>query len=307
MSSILPEPGETAAELEWLRMFAGAALERLERARGRIDALDVYPIPDGDTGTNMALTVKALVEDLDALDSLTCKLPRREAARALVMGARGTSGVILSQLVRAVLEAAPAGLEIDAKALATMLERANSSARAAVNKPLEGTMLSLASELAEQARAGAKAKQPLAALLPALVECAERALARTPEQLSVLREACVVDAGATGLLECLRAVAGVIAAEPLPGRPELQLVPEAGESRAGSPGYLYSASFTISGKGLDAALIRAQLAGVGELLFFGAASRAIKVQLNTNDPGTALEVACTAGTLDAVEITRQRL
>jgi dihydroxyacetone kinase-like predicted kinase len=129
------------------------------------------------------------------------------------MGARGNSGAILSQIVRGAVEAAPAGDPFDARALAAILERARDEAYAAVHKPVEGTMLTLMRELADEGRSRRRQKLPLDRLLWALVERGEEAVARTPERLSVLSENGVVDAGAAGLLECLRAIAAELSGE----------------------------------------------------------------------------------------------
>jgi dihydroxyacetone kinase-like predicted kinase len=212
----MSEPGtdlsQATAELELLRRLARAALEGLERARPRIDALNVYPVPDGDTGRNLVTTVGALVNELDSARPSERPLLQRNLSRALLMGARGNSGVILSQIVRGAVEAAPAN-EIDARSLAAMLEHARDAAYAAVHRPVEGTMLTLMRELARESRAHRRAKLPLDFVLRRLVERGEKALARTPEKLALLRENGVVDAGAAGLLECLRAIAAELSGE----------------------------------------------------------------------------------------------
>jgi len=214
-----------AAEVEVLRRLARAALEALERARQRIDGLNVYPVPDGDTGANLVLTVRALVDELEAPPPPSERsLLHKNLARALLMGARGNSGVILSQIVRGAVESAPAAPPLDARALATMLEGAREAAYAAVQRPVEGTMLTLMRELANEARARRREKLPLDQLLQELVERAEEALARISDRLPVLRENGVVDAGAAGLLECLRAIALELSGEQSEQAPRLRLV-----------------------------------------------------------------------------------
>ncbi len=207
MSEAVTDRTAAAAELEVLLRLARAALEALERGRPWIDGLNVYPVPDGDTGANLVATVRALTDELEAALASGRPLLHRNLARALSMGARGNSGVILSQIVRGAVEAAPAVPPLDARALAAMLERAREAAYAAVQRPVEGTMLTLMRELAEEARARRREKAPLERLLQELVERGEEALVRISDQLPVLRENGVVDAGAAGLLECLRAIA----------------------------------------------------------------------------------------------------
>ncbi|MGD0166376.1 MAG: DAK2 domain-containing protein [Gaiellaceae bacterium] len=214
MSGLETDLSTTRSELVLLRRFAHTALKALERDRQRIDGLNVYPVPDGDTGANLVSTVRALVDELDATEPVERSLLHRNLARALRMGARGNSGVILSQLVAGAVQAAPVASAIDGRALALMLESAREAAYAAVSKPVEGTMLTLMGALSERALALRRKKLPLDQLLRRLVESGEEALARTPDQLPALREAGVVDAGAAGLLECLRAIAAAVSAEP---------------------------------------------------------------------------------------------
>ena len=224
----MPEPKTdriaTAAEIGVLLRLARAALESLERARQRIDGLNVYPVPDGDTGANLVMTVRALVEELEAALSSGRPLRHRNLARALLMGARGNSGVILSQIVRGAVEAAPTASPVSARALAAMLEQARDAAYAAVQKPVEGTMLTLMCELAAEARARRREKLPLEQILQELIELGEGALTRISERLPVLRENGVVDAGAAGLLECLRGIALELSGERNKPAPQLRLV-----------------------------------------------------------------------------------
>ena len=165
----------------------------LEASRARIDDLNVYPVPDGDTGTNMTETVRAVVSALERdLDA--------DVVRAALMGARGNSGVILSQLVRGAIEAVGDGKGIDAAAVARVLRGASDAGYAAVRNPQEGTMLTVARELAEKAESVSPSDPPVAEALAELVAHGERALAATTDQLDVLKQAGVVDAGGAGVL-----------------------------------------------------------------------------------------------------------
>ena len=225
MSDLETDSKVAGAELALVRRLALAALEALERERQRIDGLNVYPVPDGDTGMNLVLTVRALIEELDATQSNGRTACRRDFARALLMRARGSSGVILSQIVRGAVEAAPDSGPIGGRALAAMLERSRDAAYSAVAKPAEGTILTLMRELADEARGRRRRTMPLEQRLDALVERGEEALERTREQSPMLAEAGVVDAGAAGLLVCLRAIARAVAGAPvLEPAPALRLV-----------------------------------------------------------------------------------
>ncbi len=188
-----------------------AAVTALERSHSRIDDLNVYPVPDGDTGTNMLLTLQALLDGLEAVpDDAGRALVTREAARAVVMGARGNAGVILSQIVRGLSAALPAAGPIDAGALARACRAGSDAAARAVHSPVEGTMLTVARAAADEAAAGTGGS--VAELLAAIVRGAEQGLARTSARLVVLGEAGVVDAGGAGLVEAVRAVAAEAAA-----------------------------------------------------------------------------------------------
>jgi uncharacterized protein len=201
---------EVGQSSEGALALARAALAALEASRQRIDDLNVYPVPDGDTGTNMAETARAVVLALERGET--------DVVRASLMGARGNSGVILSQIVRGAVEALPDG-ELDTSALATALRGASDAAYAAVRNPQEGTMLTVARELAEEAERLVEAGAPPDEALERLVAHGETAVGRTKEQLDVLRQAGVVDAGGAGLLEILRGIAAQVRGEPLPEAP----------------------------------------------------------------------------------------
>src|SRR5581483_9156628 len=193
-------------DLEVLQKIVDGALASLEASRQRIDDLNVYPVPDGDTGTNLTMTVRAVAEAVEQTSAASRQSLARDVARGALMGARGNSGVIFSQIVRGDT-AAP---RIDSSSAALALRGASDAAYRAVRRPVEGTMLSVIRELAEEAEARALEGSPLGDLLVELVRRGELAVARTPEQLQVLRDAGVVDAGGAGLLELVRGVAATV-------------------------------------------------------------------------------------------------
>src|SRR5437588_5716086 len=202
------------SDLERARELAHAAHDSLERNRKRIDDLNVYPVPDGDTGTNMTLTARAVVDELEQTDTDERLALIKQVTRAALMGARGNSGVILSQIIRGAAEPLAQNGSVDAQTLARVFRSASDAAYRAVRQPVEGTMLSVIRELADEAEQQTASSN--AELLAALVRRGEEAVARTPEQLAVLREAGVVDAGGAGLLEIVRGLAAGVAGEPLP-------------------------------------------------------------------------------------------
>ena len=200
--------------LEEARSLARFALAAIEQSRQRIDDLNVYPVPDGDTGTNLTLTVRAVVEHLETSTAADRAAVAHELTRAALMGARGNSGVIFSQIVRGAAEVLggpePAGVLTCKRAL----RGASDAAYRAVRRPVEGTMLTVIREMAEEAEATEAGS--VSDLMHAVVRRGEDALARTPELLDVLREAGVVDAGGAGLLEIVRGITAGLAGEPLP-------------------------------------------------------------------------------------------
>ena len=267
----------------------------IEASRARIDDLNVYPVPDGDTGTNMTETVRAVVSALE-------RDPGADVVRAALMGARGNSGVILSQLVRGAVEAAGDVAEVDAGCLARALRGASDAGYAAVRNPQEGTMLTVARELAEQAEELAPANPAVGEMLAELVAHGETALAATTEQLDILREAGVVDAGGAGVLEILRGIAAQVRGEPLP---ELEAV------TAGIPleavhqelsRYRYCTSFFVEGEDVDPEELERELTKLGDSLLVVGGPGAVKVHVHTDEPGSALALATERGVIEEVDI-----
>jgi DAK2 domain fusion protein YloV len=290
------------SDLDAVRRLAGPTAAALEASRRRIDDLNVYPVPDGDTGTNLTLTVRAVKEALDGLDHQDRERLAREIARAALMGARGNSGVILSQIVRGFAEVIGRAESIDSPTLARAFRSASDAAYRAVRKPAEGTMLTVIRELAEEAEAVATPQLPVADLLRALVRRGEDALARTPQYLDILREAGVVDAGGAGLLELVRGLTAAVTGEELPPLP-------AGLENVGLDAvhqelsrYRYCTVFVVEGEQLDPAALESALEQLGDSLMVVGDETALKVHVHTDDPGAALGLGLARGTLDAIEI-----
>ena len=271
------------------RELAHAALGSLERSRQRIDDLNVYPVPDGDTGTNMTLTARSVVEELDATQTDERLALLKEITRAALMGARGNSGVILSQIVRGAAEA----LARDAT-VAEAFRSASDAAYRAVRQPVEGTILSVVRALAEEAEAGGDWAQ--------IVQRGEEAVARTQEQLEVLRDAGVVDAGGVGLLELVRGLASAVSGEPLPAAPAAREELSLDAIHQELSRYRYCTTFLIEGNALDADTLEAELERLGDSLLVVGDSEALKVHVHTDDPGRALALGTAVGVIDRVEI-----
>jgi uncharacterized protein len=286
--------------IEAARELARGALQAMESSRQRIDDLNVYPVPDGDTGTNLLLTTRAIVEAIESSTATDRAQLAKEVTRAALMGARGNSGVILSQIVRGAADVLGEAEDLSAEVLAQALRSASDAAYRAVRLPVEGTMLTAIRELAEEAEAHAGAAD-LAELLATVVRRGEDCVVRTREMLDVLREAGVVDAGAAGLVELLRGIAAAHAGEELPEPPEYEEVGvEAAHQELSR--YRYCTGFVIEGNDLDAATIEAELERLGDSLLVVGDRTALKVHVHTDEPGAALSVGIAAGTVEAVEI-----
>jgi uncharacterized protein len=272
-----------------------AALAALEASRTRIDDLNVYPVPDGDTGTNMTLTVRAVTDALD-------RDPGADVGRAILMGARGNSGVILSQLARGFLAALPEDGEVDVEALARALRASSDAGYAAVRNPQEGTILTVSRALAERAEELVGSGMSLEDALGDLVAHGQKALEATTEQLDVLKQAGVVDAGGAGLLEIVRGVASHVRGEELPEpAPILGAVPTEAIHQELSA-FRYCTSFFVEGDAVDPDSLEAELTKMGDSLLVVGGPGAVKVHVHTDEPGAALALATSVGVIEEVDV-----
>ena len=283
------------SDLEAARALAAGAFAALESARRRIDDLNVYPVPDGDTGTNLTLTVRGIVEALEATETAGRPELAREVTRAALMSARGNSGVILSQIVRGADETLAEGVDV-----AASLRGASDAAYRGVRKPVEGTMLTVIRELAEAAERLGPAD--LAELLPQLVAAGEESVARTQEMLDVLREAGVVDAGGAGLVEILRGVTAAVTGEPLPEPPAYEEEIGLDAIHQELSRFRYCTTVLVEGHALDSGELERELEPLGDCLLVVGDAGALKVHVHTDDPGAVLTLAAVRGTLESVEI-----
>ncbi len=289
-------------ELDRVRELARAGLSNLEANRRRIDDLNVYPVPDGDTGTNLTLTARAVVESLDESSATGRAAVAKALTRAALMGARGNSGVIFSQIVRGAAEVLGEPGTIDALRLRRAIRAASDAAYRAVRRPVEGTMLSVIRELAEEAERPEHAGATVEELLVALVVRGEDALARTPEALAVLREAGVVDAGGAGLLEIVRGVAAGLTGEELPEVPVEAHAAGIDAIHQELSEFRYCTVFVVEGEDLDAEYLEAELEQLGDSLLVVGDATALKVHVHTDEPGRALQLGTGMGTIEGIEI-----
>lgn len=293
-----------------LREMFAAAAARLERHVEVLNAINVFPVPDGDTGINMHLTLRATLDAAGRQGEASAGALLGAMARGALMGARGNSGVILSQIVRGLAEAAGDAPCLDAQALAAGLSRGAEAAYAAVINPREGTMLTVAREAAQAASAVAAGDDGrLAAVLAAAVEAARQAVARTPDLLPVLREAGVVDAGGQGLCLLLEGALTYLTGEELPML-EL-LVPPAVErswvaerahlQETGDLRYGFCTEFIIHSPRATLAAIREGLAALGDSLVVVGDGALVRVHLHTDSPDEAIAYGRSLGDVAQVK------
>lgn len=290
-----------------------SATEWLAANRDRINALNVFPVPDGDTGTNMVLTMRSAVDEATTLANEgrpTAALVASRAAYGALMGARGNSGVILSQILRGLARGIEGQEEIDGRDLARALAGARDLAYDAVMQPVEGTMLTVIRVAAERASAAAAHHSEFSAVIAAGLEGAREALAATPEMLDILRQAGVVDAGGQGLVIILEALDCVARGQPLPTAApafagplgaDLAFLDRIDELHGEEP-FGYCTNFMIVGRGIDFPRVRADLAELGRSAVIVGDDTVVKVHIHALNPGQVLDYALKWGELGQIKI-----
>jgi fatty acid kinase len=272
-----------------MQELVGGARGSIEAHRRRIDDLNVYPVPDGDTGTNLTLTVRAIDEALQKDGPDDRAGLAHEISRAALMGARGNSGVILSQIIRGATDSLAVSDD-----LAKAFRSASDAAYRAVKKPVEGTMLTAIRAMADAAERKAD--------LAAIIAVGDETVAKTREMLPVLKEAGVVDAGAAGLVEIVRGVHAALTGEALPEPPELEEEIGIDAIHQELSRFRYCTVFVIEGDGLDADALEEELEQFGDSLLVVGDSTALKIHVHTDDPGRALTLGVARGVVEGVEI-----
>ena len=296
------------------KMFlAGAA--NLEAKKEFINELNVFPVPDGDTGTNMTLTIMSAAKEVSALKEADMTAISKAISSGSLRGARGNSGVILSQLLRGFTKEIRDCKEIDVPILAKACERATATAYKAVMKPKEGTILTVAKGIAQKAAELAETTDDLEEFLPEVLSHAQEVLDKTPELLPVLKEAGVVDSGGQGLVEVLKgAFDGYLGKEINLDfeKPAVKLTgtkPVSAEESDIKFGYctefiiMLEKEFTDK----DEEDFKDYLMSIGDSLVVVADDDIVKVHVHTNDPGEAIQRALTYGQLSNMKIDNMRL
>lgn len=264
------------------------------------NALNVYPVPDGDTGTNMHLTLQSVRRELDVIDTSKMHEVARALAYGSLLGARGNSGVILSQILKGIAEAIKNEKVLTPKALARALEQGAKEAYRAVMKPVEGTILTVARAAAEGAkRAVELGVDTLEGVLSAALKEARAALEKTPELLPVLKTAGVVDAGGMGYVRLLEGILGYLEQRPLPDPPKVErYAQEAFEEEE----YGYCTEFLMEGVEVPIEKIRETVAPFGDSLLVVGAEGFVKGHIHTNDPDGLLAAVARFGKMRRTKV-----
>ncbi|MCS7207135.1 MAG: DAK2 domain-containing protein [Dehalococcoidia bacterium] len=287
-----------------LRTALQGGYAALERHYEAVNALNVYPVPDGDTGINMLLTMQATLQSAPSDDPHIGRVAEA-ASRGALLGARGNAGVILSQFLRGMAAALRDKATADAPALAQAFRQGTEAAYRAVARPTEGTILTVMRATAEAVEA--HQKRDVGVALTGGVAAAKDALARTPNLLPVLAEAGVVDAGGQGFVLILEGMLYALQGEPLERIPTLVTPPRGKVSavflqRIATERYGFCTQFIIKGEGLDADAIRSALAPMAQSTVVLGEPTLVRVHLHTFTPQEVLTFALRYGQVDAVRI-----
>ena len=309
------------------RALIRAGLAALEERRDEVNDLNVFPVADGDTGDNMVLTLRAVLEELDHLSSVQGGALGRDeivasVARAALLGARGNSGVILSQLIRGAAEelASRPGELVDPVLIGAALARAADQAYGSVREPAEGTILTVVREMAHRVASdlahmaeprlrehASAAEQDLviADVIQSALRAGEDSVRRGPDHLPVLRSAGVVDAGGFGLTVLLAGILGELRGTEPPRSPE-PAPARASRPEHASATYRYCTNFAVTGHELTPRAFIAQLERIGDSVLVVGDASTLKVHVHTDDPDAATALFAAAGAISHRDVTDMR-
>ena len=295
------------------KMFLAGA-QNIEAKKDYINELNVFPVPDGDTGTNMSMTIMSAAKEVTALNNPEMKDLAKAISSGSLRGARGNSGVILSQLLRGFTKAIKEEKEIDVLALAAACQRARDTAYKAVMKPKEGTILTVASGIATKAAEMAEETDDLEVFIPAVIEYAEEVLNKTPEMLPVLKEAGVVDSGGQGLLEVIKGGYDAFLGKEIDYssiKPSTSVtVNKVNAEDTADIKFGYCTEFIILTEKEfteeDEHEFKKFLSSIGDSIVCVADDDVVKIHVHTNDPGLVIQKALTYGQLSKMKIDNMR-
>lgn len=294
-----------------LREMFRAAIKFLEKNEETINRLNVFPVPDGDTGTNMLLTMHSVMAETEKVNDSRVSVIAGAMARGALLGARGNSGVILSQIMKGFASGLADREILDSNGMAGALLEASRAARAALSQPREGTMLTVIKDAAAAARDNVTGyENDLVTLMEVIVEEARLSVERTPELLQVLRDAGVVDAGGYGVYIILKGILSYLKgeetgsdSEPVPDTLVRQLFPAVVTSaRNSEEAYGYCTEMIIRGNELRQEQVRRWVEGQGKSAVVVGDENTIKIHVHTFHPGTVIEFALSLGTVHDLKI-----
>ena len=294
-------------------LSSGAAL--LVQNRENVDALNVFPVPDGDTGSNMSQTITAAIKEMNLKPSTAVSDISDAVARGALKGARGNSGVILSQILRGMAKGLSGHEEIDCPLLIEAIRQAANTAYKAVMKPKEGTILTVIRVIAEDMEKSGRKCADMEELFHLLLNSGDAILKKTPEMLPVLKQAGVVDSGGMGLMVIFRGMyaaltgehieveGGGVAEGTMPG----EFTDDHGDLRVEDIQFGYCTEFIVSHpnpdmKEGDVVRLRKRLERIGDCVLVISDLSVVKVHVHTNDPGKAMQYALELGELDAIKV-----
>ncbi|MGN1157793.1 MAG: DAK2 domain-containing protein, partial [Agathobacter sp.] len=298
------------------KMFLAGA-NNLDAKKEWINELNVFPVPDGDTGTNMCMTIMSAAKEVSALDNPTMESLSKAISSGSLRGARGNSGVILSQLFRGFTKVIATEEKIDKYVLMNAIEKACDTAYKAVMKPKEGTILTVARGAADKAiELAFNDKYDLSSYMNEIIKEAERVLAKTPDMLPVLKEAGVVDSGGQGLVEVLKGAYDAFLGKEIdysafeaPTSAGSGIVKISAETEKEIK-FGYCTEFIIvlnkAFSDKDEFEFKAYLEGIGDSIVCVADDDIVKIHVHTNDPGLAIQKALTFGSLSKIKIDNMR-
>ncbi len=290
-----------ACDGQELKKIAQAGMAWLDKHHATVNALNVFPVPDGDTGTNMLLTMRSAWRELANIEDTHAGRVCQKLYNGALMGARGNSGVILSQLWRGFAKGIENCERLDTQSFVRGFEEASRMAYQAVQEPVEGTMLTVAREAAEEAALAAEENIEMKAILERVVERAHDAVRRTPEMLHVLAEAGVVDSGGMGFTYVLEGMLRYLNGESLDITEEDELGQDIQLQSALTPedelGYGYDVQFLIKGQDLNVVKIRADIEAMGDSTLVVGDENLIKVHVHVHNPGVPVGYGADQGVL----------
>ncbi|MGP1410517.1 MAG: DAK2 domain-containing protein [Peptoanaerobacter stomatis] len=292
-------------------MFLGGA-NNLINNKAYVDKLNVFPVPDGDTGTNMSLTLKSAVDEINKNTCSTLKELGDSITKGSLMGARGNSGVILSQILRGFSKAIETKDELDIRDFALSLDSAKKVAYKAVIKPVEGTILTVIRETADYARDVYANYDNFSVFFDDLLKKANEVLQKTPELLKELKNAGVVDSGGQGLIFFIEGMVKTFKGEELKihddnSKSSEKLFEEDIHILDENPQFGYCTEFMLNTVKLEPNDLKEKIEHMGNSLIVVGSDNIIKVHIHSNNPGKVLEIAGELGELDRIKIENMRL